>query len=221
MFVGHFGAAFGSKRLAPRLSLGTLVFAFQFADLLWPILLLFNVEHVRSAAGSMPTNPYEFYDYPISHSLLALVGWGLIVAGIHFARRRDAAAAAVLFAGVVSHWFLDVLMHRPDVPLLPRGPYLGLGLWRSVAATAAIEGALYAGGIAVYLATTRARPNDRVGTWGLWALILFLGIGWSLSLGTLTPMEERKLAWGALSMWLLVPWAAWVDRHRSVRAGLA
>jgi membrane-bound metal-dependent hydrolase YbcI (DUF457 family) len=215
MFVGHFGAAFGAKRAAPRVSLGTLIFAFQFADLLWPLLLLIGLEHVRGVPGLMPGNPYDFYDYPISHSLVALAGWGLLVGGIHFARRRDAAAALVLALGVVSHWFLDVLMHRPDVPLMPNGPYLGLGLWRSVALTAAVEGTLYAAGIALYVSGTRAR--DRIGSWALWALVLFLGAGWVLSLGNLQPLEERKLAWGALLLWLMVPWGWWIDRHREAR----
>jgi len=215
MFVGHFGAAFGAKRAAPRVSLGTLFFAFQFADLLWAVLLLVGVEHVRGVPGLMPGNPYDFYDYPISHSLIALIGWALLVGGIHFWKRRDALAAVVLGGGVLSHWFLDALMHRPDVPLLPGGPYLGLGLWRSVAATVAIEGGLYAGGIALYLSATRAR--DRIGSWALWALIPLLAGGWSASLGTLEPVAEQKLVWGALSMWLVVPWGWWIDRHREAR----
>ena len=150
MFVGHFGAAFAAKRAAPRVSLGTLFLAFQFADLLWPVLLIAGVEHVRGAPGLMPTNPYDFYDYPISHSLATLCLWGAIFGGAHWARRRDGRAALLLFGGVVSHWFLDALMHRPDVPLFPKGPYLGLGLWRSVPLTIAIEGALYVTGIALY-----------------------------------------------------------------------
>ena len=217
MFVGHFGAAFAAKRAAPRVSLGTLFLAFQFADLLWPVLLIAGVEHVRGAPGLMPTNPYDFYDYPISHSLATLCLWGAIFGGAHWARRRDARAALLLFGGVVSHWFLDALMHRPDVPLLPKGPYLGLGLWRSVPLTIAIEGALYVTGIALYLAATR--PRDRTGVWALWALIVFLGAGWASSVGTLKPMEVGKLAWGALSLWAVVPWGYWIERHRQARGG--
>lgn len=215
MFVGHFGGALGSKRVAPRLSLGTLVFAFQWADLLWPILLIAGVEHVRGVPGLMPTNPYDFYDYPVSHSLLALALWGALFSGLHFWKRRDPVAAAVVFFGVLSHWALDALMHRPDVPVLPHGPYVGLGLWRSVALTVAIEGSLYVAGIALYLSATRAR--DRTGTWAFWALVVFLGGGWASSLGNLQPMPERTLAWGALSMWLVVLWAWWADRHREPR----
>jgi hypothetical protein len=215
MFLGHFGAAFAGKRVAPRVSLGTLFLAVQWADLLWPILLLAGVEHVRGVPGLMPTTPYDFYDYPISHSLLALCLWGILFGGVHFAKRRDAVAAAVLAAGVVSHWFLDALMHRPDMPLLPKGPYVGLGLWRSVRWTIAVEGLLYAGGLLLYLRGTRA--SDRIGTWALAGLVLLLGAGWAFSLGNVEPLDATKLAWGALCTWLVVPWGYWIDRHRFAR----
>ncbi|MEP7132371.1 MAG: hypothetical protein ABI914_04355 [Acidobacteriota bacterium] len=217
MFVGHFGAAFAAKRAAPRVLLGTLFLSFQFADLLWPVLLIVGVEHVRAAPGLMPTNPYDFYDYPISHSLTALTLWGALFGAAHWFRRRDTRAAIVLAAGVVSHWFLDALMHRPDVPVFPRGPYVGLGLWRSVFLTVAIEGSLYAAGIAMYLSSTR--PKDRTGTWSLWALVAFLGAGWASSVGTMKAVDAGKLAWGALALWLVVPWGYWIDRHRTARAG--
>ena len=219
MFVGHFGGAFAGKRIAPRVSLGTLFLAFQWADLLWPVLLLAGVEHVRGVPGLIPTNPYDFYDYPWSHSLVALAGWGLLFALLHLRRRRDGVAAVVLGLGVVSHWALDALMHRPDMPILPAGPYVGLGLWRSVAATVVIEGAIYAGGIGLYLSATRAK--DRTGVWALWALIVLLGAMWGSSVGTTTPFDERKVAWGSLSMWLVVAWAYWIDRHRIARSGQA
>lgn len=69
--------------------------------------------------------------------------------------------AVVLALGVVSHWFLDVLMHRPDMPVLPRGPYLGLQFWNSVPLTIVAEAIVFGLGIAVYLKTTRA--VDRTG----------------------------------------------------------
>ena len=51
MFLGHFGLAFGAKKAAPAVSLGTLFAACQFADLLWPTLLLLGYERVDIAAG--------------------------------------------------------------------------------------------------------------------------------------------------------------------------
>lgn len=76
MFLVHFGLAFAAKKAAPKASLGTLVFAAQFADLLWPILLLLGIERVRIVPGLLPASPFDFTSYPISHSLVAQLGWG-------------------------------------------------------------------------------------------------------------------------------------------------
>ena len=139
MFIGHFGVGFAGKRAAPAVSLGTLFLAAQFADGLWPLLLLLGVEHVRIAPGTMKLSPFDFYDYPWSHSLVAIVVWGVLLGGAYYVLRRSLRGAAVVAAGVVSHWFLDFLVHRPDMPVFPRGPYLGLGLWNSLPATVLLE----------------------------------------------------------------------------------
>src|SRR5262249_44168636 len=79
-------------------------------------------------------NPFELYDYPISHSLVGTLVWATLFGGVYLALRGDRAAALVLAAGVASHWVLDVASHRPDMPVLPHGPYVGLGLWYSLSA---------------------------------------------------------------------------------------
>ncbi len=76
MFIGHFGVGFGAKTIAPKVSLGSLFLAAQFLDLLWPTFLLLGVEHVRIVAGATAVTPLVFDYYPISHSLLAVWGWG-------------------------------------------------------------------------------------------------------------------------------------------------
>jgi membrane-bound metal-dependent hydrolase YbcI (DUF457 family) len=149
MFIGHFGLGFAGKKAAPSLSLGTLFLSVQFADGLWPLLLALGLEHVRIVPGMMRLSPFDFYDYPISHSLMALLGWGIAAGAAYFVVRRNARGAAVIAAGVVSHWILDLVVHRPDMPVLPRGPYLGLGLWNSVPATVLLEVGPYSGGIAL------------------------------------------------------------------------
>jgi hypothetical protein len=114
---------------------------------------------------------------------------------------------------VLSHWFLDVPMHVPDLPLWPGSDVkVGLGAWRSIPLTIAIELAVFLGGLFVYLRTTRAR--DRVGRWGLWATVLVL-VGISLSgFFSPPPADGRAVAMGALVLWVFVPWWWWVDRHR-------
>ncbi|HEY6066979.1 MAG TPA: hypothetical protein VIY96_12550 [Thermoanaerobaculia bacterium] len=217
MFVGHFGVGLAAKRAAPRLSLGTLFLAVQWADLLWPVLLLLGLEHVRIVPGLMRTSALDFTDYPISHSLVSLVGWGLLFAGAYGMRRRDPRGAAVLGLCVVSHWPLDVLMHRPDMPLAPGvGVRLGLGLWNSVPATLLVEGAMYTIGILLYLRATRAA--DRVGTWSFAVLVALLAALWLAALFGPPPPDEKTLGYSGLAGWLLLPWAYWIDRHRQERA---
>jgi membrane-bound metal-dependent hydrolase YbcI (DUF457 family) len=213
MFLGHYGIALAAKRASPRTSLGATIFAAQFLDELWPILLLAGVEHVRIVPGLMAANPLDFAHYPWSHSLLMALVWGVVVGGVCFARRRDARSAWVLAACVVSHWALDLPMHRPDLPLWPgASPKVGLGLWRSIAATLVIELGLLAGGLAIYLRTTRAR--DAIGRWGLWAMIALLTLIFLASFSGSPPPSERALAVTTLGLWLFVPWGWWVDRHR-------
>jgi len=213
MFLGHYGVAFAAKRVTPRTSLGALTFAAQFLDELWPILLLLGVEQVRIVPGLMAANPLDFVYYPYSHSLLMAIIWGILVGGAYFLLRRYGRGAWIMGALVVSHWFLDLPMHRADLPLWPgaSSPIVGWGLWNSIPATYVIEFAIYAIGIALYLRATRAK--DRVGSWGLWAYILVLAILYVMSNGS-PPPSERALAWSALGIWLFVPWAWWVDKHR-------
>jgi hypothetical protein len=213
MFLGHYGVAFAAKRAAPSTSLGALTFAAQFLDELWPILLLLGVEQVRIAPGLMAANPLDFVYYPYSHSLLMAVLWGILVGCAYFLLRRHGRGAWIMGALVVSHWLLDLPMHRADLPLWPgaTSPKVGWGLWNSIPATYVIEFAIYAIGIALYLRATRSR--DRIGSWGLWTYVILLAILYIMSNGS-PPPSERVLAWTALGIWLFVPWAWWVDKHR-------
>jgi hypothetical protein len=162
MFLGHFGVALAAKKAAQKASLGTFVLAAQLADLLWPIFLLFGWEQVRIAPGNTRVIPLEFTSYPYSHSLVAQLLWGLAIGIVYFAFRRDARSALVLAVIVPSHWVLDYVAHRPDLPILPGGARYGLGMWNSLPLTLIVECALYGAGIAVYLKTTR---STALGIW--------------------------------------------------------
>jgi hypothetical protein len=213
MFLGHFGLGFGTKKAVPEISLGTLFLACQFADLLWPTLLLLGLERVEIEPNATMT-PLNFVSYPYSHSLLMLCVWGVafgaIYAGIRRSRWRAAVALALL---VVSHWVLDAVTHRPDMPLTVNGTArLGLGLWSSVPGTLAAESILFFGGVVVYARSTVA--HDRVGSIGLWSLVLFMVVVYLASLFGPPPPSTSALAWSAQAIWLLVVWGYWVDSHR-------
>src|SRR5687768_10229044 len=96
MLLGHYAVALAAKRLAPRVSLGSSILAAQLLDELWPIFLLLGLGGVGVVPGLMAASPFDFVDYPISHSLLTAVGWGLLAGSIHFAARRDRRSAAVI-----------------------------------------------------------------------------------------------------------------------------
>ena len=218
MFVGHFGLGFGAKRAAPAMSLGTLFLACQFADLLWPTLVLLGIERVEIEPGATAMTPLNFVSYPYSHSLVALCVWGLAV-GIVYAlvRRARGLAALTLVLLVISHWVLDVVTHRPDMPLTLNGPArLGLGLWFSIPGTLAVELAVFGAGLVFYLRATTAR--DRIGSIGLWSLVAFLLIVYLASSFGPPPPSATAVAWSAEAMWLLIVWGYWVDNHRMVRS---
>jgi hypothetical protein len=213
MFIGHFGVALAAKKAAPKVSLGVLFLAAQFADILWPLFLLFGWEQVRISPGITRVTPLDFVSYPYSHSLLAQLLWGAALGSAYFIVRRDARGAFVAGLCVPSHWLLDYISHRPDMPIVPHGARYGLGLWNSLPATLLMEVALYATGIAIYLSVTRVK--DRAGVYALWSLLILLFVLYFGSVFGPPPPSEQALAWSALAIWLTVPWAAWADHHRA------
>jgi hypothetical protein len=213
MFIGHFAVGFAAKRVAPRASLGTLLLATSFVDLVWPILLVLGLEHVRIDPGNTRFTPLDFYDYVFTHSIPGGLLWAALLGGAWYWRHRLGRTALVLGALVMSHWVLDAISHRPDMPVLPDGPYVGLGLWNSVAATIVVEAAMFVAGVAIYVRMTR--PRDRVGRLSLVGMIAFLSLMYVLNAFSPPPPSERVLAYGALLAWLLVPWPYWIDRHRA------
>ncbi len=216
MFLGHFGVAMAAQRVAPLPSLGTLVLAAQLVDGIWPIMVLMGLEKVHITPGITAASPLDFVWYPYTHSLLFGALWASALAGAYYAMRRDRTGAAWIAALVLSHWVLDVISHRPDMPLWPGSPRLGLGLWNSLPASIAVEFALLGAGAWIYSRATRAR--DAIGRWGFRAFVLTLAAIYLASVFGPPPPSERALAWSALGGWLFVAWGYWIGRHRKARA---
>lgn len=214
MFIGHFAVGFAAKRAAPRTNLGLLMAAPLLLDILWPVFVLAGWERVRIDPGNTAFTPLAFDSYPWSHSLVLALVWGGLFAWAYWAFTRYVTGAAVIALAVLSHWVLDVVTHRPDMPIYPgRSPLLGFGLWNSVAGTMIVESLMFAGGVWLYVGMTRAR--DRIGVWALWtfaALQVLFYFG-----GARTPPPSvQVLAWMSFIGWLMPVWAGWADRHREV-----
>ena len=213
MFIGHFGVALAAKRVTPRTSLGTLVMAAQFVDLIWPLFLLLHVERVLISPGATVVTPLDFISYPLSHSLLADVGWAFLFAGIYKIVKGDSRGAVCLWFVLLSHWLLDALTHQPDLPLYPGSSrHVGLGLWNSLSGTLLVECVIFFIGVRMYARATHAR--DRMGAAAFRSFIALLFMFYLVNLFGPPPPSENAVAWGSLSLWLLVAWAYWLDRHR-------
>jgi hypothetical protein len=220
MFIGHFAVALAAKRLAPRTSLGALTLAAQLTDLVWPILLLAGLERVEVDPGNTLVTPLAFTHYPITHSLLAVLGWALLAAAVAYAWQRERRAALVIGALVLSHWVLDLVTHSPDLPLLPTdSPKVGLGLWNSLAGTLIVEGGLFLAGLWLYGLATRAK--DGVGRWAFFAYAAVLTTSYIVNLTSPPPPSAAAIGAAGLALWLFPLWAHWFDRHREPRAGTA
>jgi hypothetical protein len=180
--------------------------------------VLLGIESFSIRPGITAVTPLDFTRYPYSHSLVALAAWGAALGIAYFLWKRKAKAAAILFAVVLSHWVLDFVSHRPDLPLTLTGAErYGLGLWHSRLATLAVEGLLFAACVWIYARATR--PADRTGRWALIALVAFLAVVYLANLFGPPPPSVAAVAWSAQAIWLLVAWGYWVDRHRAaVRA---
>ena len=214
MFLGHFALAMAAKKIAPKASLGTLVLSAQFADCLWPVLLLLGLEQVRIVPGITRVTPLDFISYPISHSLLLQLVWGFLFGGAYFLWRRDPRSALVVATLLPTHWLLDYFAHRPDLPIYPGGPKVGLGMWSSLPLTLLVEFGLLLIGLLLYLSATRSKGPA---SYGFWSFVLFLAAVYAASLLGPPPPNARIVALSALGLWLTVPWAAWADRQRERR----
>jgi hypothetical protein len=217
VFIGHAAMGFAAKRAAPRASLGWLLVAPWLLDVLWPTFLLLGIERVRIAPGITAFGPLDFTWYPWSHSLVMTLLWAVLTGGIYRAMTRDRSGAWVIGGLVASHWVLDAIAHRPDLPIAPWLPIkIGLGLWYSVAATFIVEGALFVVGVILYLGATRAR--DRWGAVGLWSLVLFLvAIYVSSESGPPPPNATAIAVVTLVGEALILVWAMWIERHRVLR----
>lgn len=216
MFIGHFAVGFAGKKFAPRTNLALLIAAPLFLDILWPFFLLLGRERVRIDPGNTRFTPLDLTYYPWSHSLLMSMVWATAFALIYQGVTRYWPGTVVIWIGVVSHWLLDWITHRPDMPLYPGGPRFGLGLWNSIAGTLVVELLMFAVGLWIYVSTTRAR--DRIGRYAFLAYVALLLGAYIGDRFSEPPSSVAEIAWpGIVAEGILLAGAWWFDSHRELR----
>ena len=217
MFIGHFALALGAKKFAPQVSLGILFLACQLADIIWPNLVLLGIERLEIEPGITIMTPLNFVHYPYSHSLVMLALWSAIFAALYAMIRHSNKKTVIVIAVLgLSHWILDVLTHRPDMPITAGDTsFIGFGLWNFPIVAVPFELLLF--GLGIWLYTHQTKPLNRRGAIGFWALMLFLLVVYAASLFGPPPPSPTAVAWSAQAMWIIIAWGFWVDKHRTIR----
>ena len=174
------------------------------------------MKKLQSPLGDTKITPLNFTEYPFSHSLLAVIFWAALFAGAVYLIRRSSRDALVCGIAVCSHWLLDLLVHRPDLQLMPGlSARVGFGLWNSVSATLIIEFSILLIGILLYYYTTK--PSDWWGCTGFWAMTAFIILIYIGNIFGPPPPNSTLFAWVGQAQWLIVVWGYWIEKHRTLR----
>ena len=217
MFVGHYGVGFAAKRVEPSIPLWLLFLAVQLLDVLWAPFVLLGIEKVRIVPGFTATNPLDLYYMPFTHGLVAAILWSC-VGGLAYqilARPSRRQAGVVIGVAVFSHWVLDFIVHRPDLPLYDNSAKVGLGLWNAPALAFGLETVLLFGGIWLCL---RGSPGRSVATVAFG--ILMLAIQAYVFFGP-PPPSGRAAASTALIAYSVFAGAVWWLQDRRAIMGAA
>src|SRR5678816_2313677 len=179
MFIGHYGVSFAIKAVDRSIPLWILFIAVQFVDVLWGVFVLTGVEKVRIVPGITATNPLDLYYMPYTHSLVGALFWSAVGVGACWSLRKYRPGTApglvsplLVGLAVFSHWILDLIVHRPDLPLYDDTFKMGFGLWNFPAIAFGLEIILLFGGIFLYMRSTTAA--NAIGKFGMPILGLVL-----------------------------------------------
>jgi membrane-bound metal-dependent hydrolase YbcI (DUF457 family) len=213
MFIGHFGFGFGAKKLSAEISLGTSFLAAQFIDLLWPFFLMAGLEKVEIDPGNTELTPLNFVSYPFTHSLTGTLIWAMLFALVYYLWKKQGKISIIYALLVLSHWLLDFITHRPDLPItFSESTKVGLGLWNHATVAMVIESAIFIAG--VYLYATSTKPLNKTGFYSLAGLIVFFVVVFFMNAKGDPPPNAEVIPYVGLAQWLFVFWGYWIDRNR-------
>jgi len=208
MFIGHFAVGLLAKKNESQPSLALMFIAVQLLDLLWPIFVLFGIETLSIDPGNTKLTQLDFEYYPYSHSLLMAMVWAALMGGVYFFFTKNKKGSLLLGALVMSHWILDLITHRPDLPLTPfTETKVGFGLWNYPIAEIILELGIFALGAFLYYKSPCFKRKI-----AFWLLILFLLVVHLMNLFGPPPPDTMAVAWSANLMWLIVLWAWWIEK---------
>lgn len=216
MFVGHYGVSFALAGKRKKGRLAALFVAVQLLDFVWALFILAGIEKARVIPHLLPASSLDLYYLPWTHGLVTALLWA-VVGGAGYAlylfmrgERFQLRIAALLFGvAVFSHWLLDLVAHRPDLPLWGNEHKVGLGLWHSVVATLIVEiGLLIAG--AYYYLRSKQGPGLARKTWLLVAVLSVIEV--FNVLGPVPAGISGVAVSAFVAYTVFAVWARWIDR---------
>lgn len=215
MFIGHYGVSYGAKAMKPAVPLWLLFLAVQFLDVLWGLFVLLGLEKVRIVPGITATNPLDLYYMPYTHSLTAALVWSLL-AGLAYHFWKPGAGGAIVGAAVFSHWLLDLIVHRPDLPLVGNQFKVGLGLWNVPAAALLLEVAFLLAGLAFYLRSTQREQSGGTIGFAIFSTVL-LAVQTMVFFGSPPGSPTAAALTALISYGVFAAAAGWLDTRRGPR----
>ncbi len=216
MFIGHYAAGFALKSVEKKASLGMLFIAVQLVDYLFFIFAPLGIEKFRLVENFTAINHFDLYFYPYTHGLLASFLWAALIYGLWRKAVGNARLALVMALAVLSHWFTDLIVHTPDLPLLmDDSPKVGFGLWNNFMATVVVEVLLLVGALVLYLRSTTA-----TGAMGKYAMSIFVALMVCLYIMVVNmpfdpdaTVTEASIT-GLVVFTVFTAVAFWLDRYR-------
>lgn len=211
MFIGHFAPAIIAARHKDAPSLPVLFIGAQLVDWAFFGLLLTGTEKMRVTPGISAMNPMDLYHMPYTHSLLGSAVFALVFGALIFAATRNRTGALIAAAVVLSHWFLDLLVHVPDLTLAGSPPKLGFGLWNHPAIEMPLELALTFGSLWLYAKVAQPKALPLASLAGV--LLLLQAVNWFGPVELEVTAGTSLLAFFAFGLATLLAW--WVYRNES------
>ena len=215
MFVGHYGPSYAIKAAQPAIPLWLLFIAVQLVDVAWSVLILLGIEKARIVPGITASNPFDLYYMPYTHSFVAAILWSVaagwlcnVLLGL-----RKWSAAVWIGAAVFSHWVLDWVVHRPDLPLYDDTVKVGLGIWNYPMIALILETLLLFGGMFIYMRrTTAVNVLGRIGPPGFGVLMIVIQTYIFFGPPPASPGELAVTAIASYIVFAVVIW--WLDCQR-------
>lgn len=218
MFIGHYSVSLLAKSRDNSIPLWLLFIAVQLVDVLWAIFIFTGIEKVRIVHGFTGTNPLDLYYMPYTHSLVGSVFWAIAAFLLYLPFRKRSGhgklvAPLIVGGAVLSHWFLDLVVHVPDLALYDNTLKMGFGLWNYPIVALSLEIGLVLFGLAAYMRATK--PVSTVGTYGMPVLMLLVaGLQMYVFFGP-DPSGPSAMALTAIASYIVIAAAAgWLERKR-------